>query len=70
MGVIQAGFEEVVAEEVPLVRFEPCPWYAYDVDDSLAACLDCGWREEDHLAEMEVPFGEAHWARLAERRAS
>jgi hypothetical protein len=59
-----------VAEETTLVRFEPCPWYADDGDDSFAACWHCGWLEEDHLAQVEAPVGGAGWAGDAERLAS
>ncbi len=33
-----------MAEQTTLVRFEPYPWYADDVDDPLAACWHCGWK--------------------------
>jgi hypothetical protein len=59
-----------VAEQATLVRFEPCPWYADDGDDSLAACVHCGWLEADHLTQVEASVGEAGWARRAERLAS
>lgn len=59
-----------MAEQATLVRFEPCPWYAGDVDDSLAACGHCGWLEEDHLGQVEAPFAVAGWAGQAERLAS
>jgi hypothetical protein len=59
-----------VAEETTLVRFEPCPWYADDAADQQAACWHCGWLEEDHLAQVEAPFGVDGWAGHAERLAS
>ncbi len=52
-----------------LVRFEPCRWYA-DVEDSFAACVHCGWLEEDHQAQVDAPFVVVGWAAPARRLAS
>jgi hypothetical protein len=65
------GGEAVVAEQVTLVRFEPCLFYADgDVADSPPACWHCGWLEQDHLAQVDAPFAVAGWAPHAQRLAS
>jgi hypothetical protein len=43
-----------VAEESPIVRFQPCEAWAAGPDPAAGACAGCGWLEEDHwLADVE-----------------
>jgi hypothetical protein len=43
-----------VAEESPVVRFQPCEAWTAGPDPAAGACAACGWLEEDHwLADVE-----------------
>jgi hypothetical protein len=42
-----------VAEDSPVVRFQPCEAFSPDPDPAAGACAACGWLEEDHQVADE-----------------